>query len=87
MFVSASPALRMRVAVVVPKHGHSITDRNRLKRRLRELLRLRLLPRCREVGGAWDVLVRARPVAYEASFERLEDEIADVTEQLCSQDS
>lgn len=77
----------MRVAVVVPKHGHTITDRNRLKRRLRELLRLRLLPRCREAGGAWDVLVRARPVAYEASFERLEDEIADVTEQLCSQDS
>jgi len=42
--VSASLLLHPRVGVVVPKHGRNIVDRNRTKRRLRELVRLRLLP-------------------------------------------
>ncbi|MDQ6611396.1 MAG: ribonuclease P protein component, partial [Gemmatimonadota bacterium] len=33
-----------RVGVVVPRYGHSAVDRNRLKRRLRELIRVELLP-------------------------------------------
>jgi RNase P protein component len=33
-----------RVGFVVPKYGHSSIDRNRLKRRLRELVRTQLLP-------------------------------------------
>ncbi len=56
-----------RVGIVVPKHKHSGVERNLVKRRLRELARLRLLPVL--PGGA--VLLRARPEAYGASFDAL----------------
>jgi RNase P protein component len=36
-----------RAGFVVPKYGHSSVERNRLKRRLRELVRTRLLPALR----------------------------------------
>ncbi len=65
--VSASLLLHPRVGVVVPKHGRNIVDRNRVKRRLRELVRLRLLP---AIGRA-DVLVRAKPKAYHSTFDEL----------------
>jgi ribonuclease P protein component len=65
--VSASLLLHPRVGVVVPKHGRNIVDRNRTKRRLRELIRLRLLP----VIGRVDLLVRAKPDAYRSSFDAL----------------
>ena len=84
MFVAESPALRPRLALAVPKHGHKIVERNRLKRRLREAARLHLLPRCLEHGVALDILIRARPAAYEAEFEHLKKEIVDLAEQLCS---
>jgi RNase P protein component len=41
-----------RVGFVVPKYGHSSVDRNRLKRRLRELVRTRLLPALRPGANA-----------------------------------
>jgi RNase P protein component len=41
-----------RVGFVVPKYGHSSADRNRLKRRLRELVRTRLLPALRSCADA-----------------------------------
>jgi len=56
-----------RVGIVVPKHKHSAVARNRVKRRLRELARLRLLP-VLPSGAVW---LRARPEAYGASFEAL----------------
>ncbi len=87
MFVADSPALRTRVVVVVPKHGRRIVERNRLKRRLKEGARLELLPRCLERGVTLDVLLRARPEAYEAGFQQLIDEITALAEQLCSQSS
>ena len=43
-------------------------DRNRLKRRLRELIRVQLLPRLPSI----DLIVQARPEAYGASFRELE---------------
>ena len=55
------------VGIVVPKHKHTAVARNRVKRRLRELARLRLLPVV--PGGA--VWLRARPEAYRASFDQL----------------
>jgi ribonuclease P protein component len=64
---SASLSLSPRVGVVVPKHGRNIVDRNRTKRRLREIVRLRMLP----VIGKVDLLLRARPKAYTASFGEL----------------
>lgn len=83
VFVTESPALRPRLALVVPKHGHKIVRRNRLKRRLREAARHGLLPACRERGRALDILIRARPEAYGAEFEQLRGEIIQLAEQLC----
>src|SRR5256885_1601492 len=65
--ISASLLLHPRVGVVVPKYGRNIVDRNRTKRRLRELARLRLLP----LLGQVDVLLRAKPQAYHSSFAQL----------------
>jgi ribonuclease P protein component len=48
-------------------------DRNRLKRRLREVLRLDLLP----AGGGVDVVVRASPRAYTLPFATLRAEIGE----------
>lgn len=56
-----------RVGIVVPKHKHSAVARNRVKRRLRELARLRVLPVVPS-GAVW---LRARPEAYRATFEAL----------------
>ena len=63
-----------RVGVVVPKYKHSGVDRNRLKRRLRELVRTRLLPQWRGDAGATpglDIVVRALPSAYRISMAEL----------------
>jgi ribonuclease P protein component len=56
-----------RVAIVVPRFGATAVARNRLKRRLRELVRRELLP----VLPRRDVVVRATPQAYRAPFETL----------------
>ncbi len=87
VFVTDSPALRPRVVVVVPKYGRRIVQRNRLRRRLREAIRIEWLPKCLEQGVALDVLVRARPEAYETTFQQLTDEVRVIAEQLCSQSS
>jgi ribonuclease P protein component len=65
--MSASLSLCPRVGVVVPKYGQNIVDRNRTRRRLRELVRLHLLPTL----GNVDLLIRAKPKAYNASFHEL----------------
>ena len=83
-FVSASPAAFSRLGVVVPKHRHEIVERNRVKRRLRELGRTVVLPGLRNQGLAVDVLLRARPEAYLAPFADLRDDLAALTEELCS---
>jgi len=56
-----------RVGFVVPKHGRSAVDRNRLKRRLRELVRTIILPRL----PVLDMVVHARASAYRLSFDEL----------------
>lgn len=84
VFFSASPVSHERWGAVVPKHGHDIVARNLLKRRLREIGRIEVLPRLREAGRRTDVLVRTRRSAYGASFERLRDELVEITEEICS---
>lgn len=69
--VVASLLHHPRVGFVVPKHGRSIVERNQLKRRLREIVRLKILKRIPSV----DMIVRARPEAYSASFASLEREL------------
>jgi len=64
--------------LVVPRYKHTAVARNRLKRRLRELSRLRLLP----ADIAADVVVRVRPEAYEASFDALVLDIGRALDQL-----
>jgi ribonuclease P protein component len=70
--------------MIVPKHRHSIVERNRVKRRLREIARTSVLPRLEEQGLALDVLVRARREAYGVGFRSLKDELQSLTEDLCS---
>ena len=84
VFFLSSSVSRNRWGTIVPKHGHSIVERNRVKRRLREIGRTRVLPRLREQGMALDVLVRARREAYRVGFRTLSDELQSVTEDLCS---
>jgi ribonuclease P protein component len=74
----ASPLGHPRVGVVVPRYSGSAVDRNRLKRRLRELVRTRLLPAAPSV----DVVIRARPDAYAASFDALTVDVERAAAQL-----
>jgi len=67
-----------RAAVIVGKHGHTIVERNRLRRRLRELVRCKILTAAKST----DIVVRAFPSAYSSSFGELSKEIDDVVEIL-----
>jgi ribonuclease P protein component len=62
-----------RVGFIVPKHGKSAVQRNQLKRRLRELIRVGVLGALHTVSArsGVDIIVRALPNAYRASFEEL----------------
>ena len=84
VFFEASPVSRFRLGIVVPKHRRRIVDRNLLKRRIREIGRVHVLPRLRRAGIAMDVLIRARPEAYRATFDELLLELQEVTEGICS---
>jgi ribonuclease P protein component len=68
----------MRVGLIVPKYKQSGVARNRLKRRLRELARLRLVPS----GLCADIVIRVRPGAYLATFAALTDDVNRVLAQL-----
>ncbi len=83
-FVSSSPVTPSRLGLVVPKHKRTAVLRNRLKRRLREAGRRELLPRLLQANVALDVMIRARPEAYDASYETLRQEVVRVAEELCS---
>lgn len=84
VFFLSSPGPQSRWGTIVPKHRHSIVERNRVKRRLREIGRTRVIPRLRESGLTFDVLVRARREAYSAGFRTLRTELLEVTEAMCS---
>lgn len=85
-FFAASPAGRPRLAVVVPRHGETLAARNRLKRRLREIARRRWLSRAYPAGVPTDMVIRARPAAYQATFEELETSLRGVFERQRSDD-
>jgi ribonuclease P protein component len=59
------------VGFIVPKHKRSGVERNRLKRRLREIVRVEVLPALPPI----DLVIRARPEAYEASMTMLRSEV------------
>jgi ribonuclease P protein component len=68
------------VAIVVPRHQHSAVDRNRLKRRLRELVRVELLPPLR--AESVDIAIRARREAYAAEFGALRADVLAIVAAL-----
>jgi len=69
--LAASAQTVPRVGLIVPKHKHSAIDRNRLRRRLRELIRIQLVP----IVVKSDTLIRAKAEAYEVPFAGLRSEI------------
>ena len=73
---SASLFLHPRLGIVVPKHRHKVVARNRVKRRLRELIRTSLLPSL----GRVDLLIRAKPEAYSSTFRELDADVAQIGE-------
>jgi ribonuclease P protein component len=81
--VLASPLDLSRIGIVVPRHQHSAVDRNRLKRRLRELARLELLPAMRGIT-AIDIAIRARREAYAATMESLRADIDTIRARVTS---
>lgn len=68
----------MRVGVVVPRYGHSAVDRNRLKRRLRELVRTHILP----LGVSSDLVIWAQRASYRLEFAQLRGEMELVVTKL-----
>jgi ribonuclease P protein component len=84
VFDSPSPVAHPRAGVIVPKHRHAIVARNRVRRRLREIMRLEVLPRLRDCRLPADILVRAKREAYGATYGELRDQLVTWTERRCS---
>jgi ribonuclease P protein component len=74
------------VGIVVPRHRRSAVDRNRLKRRIRELVRLDLLGSLRRSSPV-DVAIRARPEAYTATVPALRADVDVVRARLATDSS
>jgi ribonuclease P protein component len=68
-----------RMGLIVPRFQSSAVARNRLRRRLKEIWRREIQAR----QPAWDVLVRARPAAYQADFGLLKDELLAWRDSVC----
>jgi ribonuclease P protein component len=74
---------RPRVGVIVPRYGHSAVARNRVRRRLKELARREWLPVAVSTESARDVILRAKPAAYGASYARLKETLVAPFGRLC----
>ena len=73
-----NPMGHPRLGVVVPRFQFTAVARNRLRRRVKEILRrdaLATLP-------AVDLVVRAKRAAYAASFSVLRAELADLVRRV-----
>lgn len=70
-----------RVGIIVPRHRHTAVARNRVKRRLRELVRTQLWAQLLPLGPL-DLVVWAAPAAYDASPELLGGELQRVADRL-----
>jgi ribonuclease P protein component len=71
IYWSSNEAGFPRLGLIVPKLRHNGVERNRLRRRLKEVWRrdvARQLP-------AWDVVVRARQESYGLTFESMRAEL------------
>ena len=84
VFFAASPVSRSRLGLIVPKHRHSIVQRNLVKRRLREIGRRRAMRALDEGGRPADLVLRARRTACDADYAVLEAEVMSAVEAWCS---
>ena len=73
-----------RLGLVVPRHKHTAVDRNRLKRRLRELVR-EAWPPPPETMSPSDVVFYALPNAYAADFATLRSDLTALATRLIKQ--
>ncbi len=87
VFFTPSPASCSRLGLIVPKHGRKIVERNKLKRRLREIGRREILPQMDASRKRGDLLIRARRAAYDAEFGQLRLDIHQAVEALCADES
>lgn len=74
-----------RVGFVVPKYKHSGVERNRVKRRLRELVRLHMLGLMEAHTATHppiDLVVRIFPSAYGRDYAALHEELEQAVRQL-----
>ncbi|MCH7874286.1 MAG: ribonuclease P protein component [Gemmatimonadetes bacterium] len=67
-----------RLGVIVPRFGQTAVARNRLRRRIRELARRRILP----VLPPVDLVIRSRSAAYSATHDALAADIDQWLETL-----
>jgi ribonuclease P protein component len=75
-----------RVGLIVPRYRHSAVARNLVKRRLRELVRLELLPALADTPPH-DMVIRALPIAYTQSWDAMQREVRQLIgklERLCN---
>lgn len=81
IFWAAGPGPESRLGLIVPKFRENSVARNRLRRRLKEIWRRdlqALLP------PDTDMVVRARPATYRASFGALKADMVDWLTELRS---
>lgn len=82
----ASLLRQARVGIIVPKHKQNSVARNRVKRRLREQVRLVVLPalqaRTAKDRSPLDVVLRATPAAYGATYAELAADVSRLTQRL-----
>jgi ribonuclease P protein component len=69
----------LRVGIIVPRFVYSAVMRNRVKRRLRELVRTLVLP---HANVAAQVVIRARATAYAVNYGVLREELNVLVDQF-----
>ncbi|MDE2877512.1 ribonuclease P protein component [Candidatus Palauibacter soopunensis] len=84
VFFAPSPSGRSRVGVVTPRHGRGAVARNLVRRRLTEIARIHVLPALEARRLELDLVVRAKPAAYDASYQRLRVTLMDSLETVCA---
>lgn len=80
--VESQSVVPVRAAIVVPRFGRTAVARNRLKRRLRELVRLHVLDAA-ELRGV-SLVIRARAGAYSRDFAELRSELLGIVRRLAT---
>ncbi len=80
VYMADSPASAPRAGIVVPRYGRTTVERNRLKRRLREIVRSCWLPEAARRAPR-DLVVRTRRDAYDCSFEDLREAMQAVAKE------